>query len=126
MHTTPEIIITTPQLSTLSLQNASKATLDFDLKTLELNIRNGSKATLSGTGGHITAKIENASYLDAQYFVAQTAEVHISNGSDADVNVVKEITGTISNASRITQHGAGSLEKIEKSNGSKVEKSTKP
>lgn len=116
-----EITITTPTLASLSVENGSDIESTLNLETLAVHLENGSRLTLEGKAKTLDLNIENASSIEAQDFVADTINVDIANGSRSEVNATKEITGKISNGSSLTQYGLGTIDKIKKSNGSRIE-----
>ncbi len=115
-----EIFITVPNINSLSIENGSDVDMNMNTADLEVKMRNGSRLTLEGAGTNLNLKMENASDLEAEDYVVDTAKVDLSNGSRADLSVTAEITGKVSNASDIDQHGKGATDRIKKSNGSRV------
>lgn len=124
------VYISTPELASLELSGASEAYIDgfkanrfnldlsgfaqadmnIDASSLVVDMDGGSKLTLRGNVGELTADVEGAASLDAFGSETRYADVTVTGASRAKVNAMVELKGEASGASTLIYRGEASTD----------------
>lgn len=142
-NNTPEIYVSMPKVSAITLKNGSRVKAEdiiiskdlsvkisngsradlssLDLNNLSLEVENASRASLSGKADVANFKISNASDASGIDLEATDATVTLENGSRASIRAVKSIDVNLKNGSFLFYEGNPTIEK-KISNGSRLEK----
>ncbi len=109
----------------LSLHSSNGGWIQYNGKTtlLTLNAENGSWITLNGTTDRFSATLQNGVNLKAGDLHAKRADLKVSNGARAEVNVEEELTGSLRNGADLEQYGKASPDNLnrDKSSDASVE-----
>ncbi|HEY1037113.1 MAG TPA: DUF2807 domain-containing protein [Candidatus Paceibacterota bacterium] len=134
----PQVIITVPTVSEVTLENSSRlsgevsgqslslallnsstADLNLTVQGLDARLENASRASLSGTATFSTSTLRNGSRIEAQMLKTENAVVNATNGSRAEIHATKSLSVAASNASRV-EYAGGAVAEKELSSGSRI------
>ncbi len=125
-HLTFKVSITMPELEKVSCCDASRMTVSgFDSDkpfsaavhdasklngslncgNVVLHVSDASEATLTGVGRDLNCSVTDASKLNLRGMKCVNANVDISDASDAEVYVTGNLTGKVTDASKVTYYG---------------------
>ncbi len=92
----------TGSTSAFKLSGASSFEGELTAENLTLDLSGSSHAVLMGSGAGLRLMLSGASGVDASRFVVRTVDVEASGASNAQLNAMEAVTGSLSGASRIT------------------------
>ncbi len=97
----------------LSLSGGSHVTLSGSVDNLTANLSGGSHVTLSGSADSIDIKGSGGSHFNLQDYSVRDADINLSGGSFADVNVNGTLNVDISGSSEVTYIGEPTMGKTD-------------
>jgi hypothetical protein len=97
----------------LSLSGGSHVTLSGSVNNLIANLSGGSHVTLSGSADSIDIKGSGGSHFNLQDYSVSDADINLSGGSHADVNVNGTLNVDISGSSEVTYIGEPTIGKTD-------------
>jgi hypothetical protein len=97
----------------LSLSGGSHVTLSGSVNNLMANLSGGSHVTLSGSADSIDIKGSGGSHFNLQDYSVSDADINLSGGSHADVNVNGTLNVDISGSSEVTYIGEPTMGKTD-------------
>ena len=106
----------------VGLSGGSRVTGDAKAGNVDFNLSGGSQVVLEGTADDLVIDGSGGSQLDLEAFSVDNAEVHLSGGSRATVNVDGTLDVDLSGGSRVIYVGGPTLGDIDLSGGSVVAK----
>jgi len=106
----------------VELSGGSRVTGDTKAGNVDFNLSGGSQGVLEGTADDLVINCSGGSQLDLEAFSVDNAEVHLSGGSRATVNVGGTLDVDLSGGSRVIYVGGPTLGDIDLSGGSVVAK----
>lgn len=140
----PDLILTVPSLSALSVEHGSRASLqdneidqlkgtafelnvrhgssvnlDLAMDSLMATVQHGSRMTLTGVVKNMDVNIQHGSSIDTRELAAEAVKVTATHGSRAEVSASKTLNVNASNGSSVTYLGEPTLTE-KTSNGSRV------
>jgi hypothetical protein len=141
LHLTFKATITMPELEKVSCSDASKMTfsgfssenpfsavvsdaskLNGSLNSgdISLNVSDASEVSLTGVGENLTCTVSDASKLKLKEMKCNNAAITVSDASNVDVNVTGNLTGKVTDASKVTYYGNVVKGTLTVKDGSKV------
>lgn len=100
-----EVVIQVPELDYLELRDATKGVLDLTTDELSLKVSGSSKLELQGEAISLTTSVNDAGRIEGFAFVTGTLQTASKNASVIEISCDEEISGTASDASRISFRG---------------------
>lgn len=104
------------------LLGASDISGNVKINNLMLDLSGASKATFEGSAGNLECKLEGSSDADLYDLPVKDADVQLAGASKAKITVDGDISLDASGASTLFYKGNGTIESIELSGESKIEK----
>jgi hypothetical protein len=125
-HLTLKVTITMPELESVSCSDASRMTISgfnsekafsaavcdasklsgsLNCGDVSVTISDASEATLSGTGGDLSCTVTDASKLKFKEMKCKNGAITVADASNVDVNITGNLTGKVTDASRVTYYG---------------------
>ncbi|UCD73742.1 MAG: DUF2807 domain-containing protein [Candidatus Bathyarchaeota archaeon] len=116
--------ITMPDLSKIYLSSGTTATAKGFRLThdIELDLSSGSSVKMEGSANNLTIDASSGSNLDLSEFRVHNANVELSGGSSATINLDGRLDADLSSGSTLYYIGDPTLGDIETSGGSTVKK----
>jgi hypothetical protein len=96
-----------------SLSGGSHVTLSGSVDNLKANLSGGSHVTLSGSADSIDIKGAGGSHFNLQDYPVGDADINLSGGSYADVNVNGTLNVDISGSSEVSYIGEPTMGKVD-------------
>lgn len=143
LNTTQEARITMPNLYGIELSGGSQATIngfssshdlsinlsggsrvvgDIIAADADFDLSGGSRVNLEGTADNLDVNGSGASHLDLENFSVDNADINLSGGSSATVNVDGTLDVNLSGGSHVTYVGNPTLGDRDLSGGSELRK----
>lgn len=89
----------------LTASGGSDLKLSLAVKDLSLTVSGGSDAALKGSAENMQASASGGSDIDAFEFAVNNAKVHVTGGSDANINVNKALEASATGGSDVSYKG---------------------
>ncbi|MBK0404590.1 PspC domain-containing protein [Adhaeribacter sp. BT258] len=99
---------------------ATQAFIRTDVQTLEINLTGASEAVLEGTARDLEADVVGGCELNALKLIAENANLDVTGGSEAHVNVQRILRGDVTGGSELTYTGDPENIKVDEGGGSDV------
>lgn len=106
---------------TINLSGASEADIKINSENLIINSSGASEANIIGKTNHINIVASGASEIKASNLIATNATAVLTGSSEAELNVVNHIQGTLSGASDLDLVSEPTTKNIKTSGSSSVE-----
>ncbi|MBD2700993.1 DUF2807 domain-containing protein [Spirosoma sp. BT702] len=116
-----ELPIQADQL-TLVVETGSRMTATVSAKTLDLTVRDGSRATLQGNVAEADINLSGAGNLNAEKLTVARSEVKLDGASHADIHVTESLAASADGVSTLTYSGNPTVKSQEVSGLSKIRK----
>lgn len=125
-HLTFKVTITMPALENVSCSDASRMTLSgfnsektfnaavsdasrlsgsLNCGNVSIKVSDASEVSLSGIGKDLTCTVSDASKLKCKGMKCINADLAVSDASDAEIYVTGNLTGKVTDASKVTYYG---------------------
>jgi hypothetical protein len=106
----------------INLSGGSRVVGDITADDANFDLSGGSRVNLEGTADFLEVHGSGGSHLDLENFSVDNADIHLSGGGSATVNVDGTLDAHLSGGSNVTYAGNPSLGDIDLSGGSEVRK----
>jgi hypothetical protein len=121
---TLKIRITMPEINKIELSGGVQGKIEDFSSTnqLSIDLSGGSQLTGQGSAGDLTVDASGGSQLHFREYSVQDANIELSGGSQATINLDGTLNADLSGGSQLYYYGAPTLGEIETSSGSQIEK----
>jgi hypothetical protein len=104
----------------VELSGGSRLDGSITVADADFNLSGGSRVNLEGSGNDLVVDGSGGSQLDLELFPIKNADISISGGGRADINVSGILTANLSGGSRVTYTGQPTIGDIDLSGGSTI------
>jgi hypothetical protein len=107
---------------TINLSSGSHVTGEIDIGDADFSLSSGSHLTLTGSADALEADGSSGSHFNLEEFALSNADVTLSSGSHADINVSGTLDVNLSSGSHVTYTGNPTMGNINVSSDSTLSK----
>ena len=112
-----------PDLSEVDLSEGSRCVADgFNSTELRITLSDGSHAELEGSASDLIIDASEGSHAKLSELHVKNADVTLSEGSDATINIDGNLDADLSEGSHLFYTGTPTMGKIQTSDGSDIRK----
>jgi hypothetical protein len=121
---TLKITITMPEISKIELSGGAQGKIeDFSSSNkLSIELSGGTQLTGKGSAEDLAVDASGGSQLHFRDYSVQDANIELSGGSQATINLDGTLDADLSGGSKLYYYGDGTLGEIETSSGSQITK----
>jgi hypothetical protein len=121
---TLKIRITMPEINKIELSGGVKGKIEDFTSTnqLSIDLSGGSQLTGQGSAGDLTVDASGGSQLHFREYSVQDANIELSGGSQATINLDGTLNADLSGGSQLYYYGDATPGEIETSSGSQITK----
>jgi len=121
---TLKIKITMPQINKIELSGGAQGKIEDYISTnqFSINLSGGTQLTGKGSAGYLIVDASGGSQLHFGDYSVQDANIELSGGSQATINLEGTLDADLSGGSQLYYYGDATLGAIETSSGSQIHK----
>lgn len=109
--------ITMPSLSSIQLNDRTRANVNFTTDQLEALVNDASELTLSGSSNVLVAEVKDAGILNGFSFTTEILNTVLRDASELRITCNESLNGTVYQASKLYYKGSPSIQAETKEDG---------